>query len=268
MYEEFCSDYDRFVNWQSRLAAEMPFITQQLEAVGAKRVLDAACGTGMHTLELASLGYSVVGTDYSDGMINVARQHSDRAQARATFLVAAFGELRQRVGNDFDAVLCLGNSLPHAVTPDLLHATLDDFRACLRPNGLLLIQNRNLDSVLAKQDRWMSPQGFRADRDEWLFVRFYDFENDGSLTFNVLTLQREGQSTWSQRAVATRLWPLRQFELDAALLRSGFDRVTWWGDMQGTLFDVTESPNLVVAALASGDWAGGRQTQATDGRKE
>ena len=48
MYDTFSTDYDRFVNWPSRLAAELPFIESQLEAAGARRVLDAACGTGQH----------------------------------------------------------------------------------------------------------------------------------------------------------------------------------------------------------------------------
>jgi hypothetical protein len=47
MYDDFSSDYDRFVDWPGRLAAELPFIERQLRAVGARRVLDAACGTGV-----------------------------------------------------------------------------------------------------------------------------------------------------------------------------------------------------------------------------
>ena len=48
MYDDFSSNYDRFVNWPGRLAAELPFIERQLQAVEARRVLDAACGTGRH----------------------------------------------------------------------------------------------------------------------------------------------------------------------------------------------------------------------------
>jgi ubiquinone/menaquinone biosynthesis C-methylase UbiE len=51
MYDAFSEDYDRFVNWESRLASEMPFIErllQPLEKDGQPvRVLDAACGTGI-----------------------------------------------------------------------------------------------------------------------------------------------------------------------------------------------------------------------------
>lgn len=35
MYDEFSSDYDRFVNWPGRLAVEMPFVEAQLQAAAA-----------------------------------------------------------------------------------------------------------------------------------------------------------------------------------------------------------------------------------------
>jgi signal transduction histidine kinase len=33
MYDSFSADYDRFVDWPGRLAAELPFIERQLETV-------------------------------------------------------------------------------------------------------------------------------------------------------------------------------------------------------------------------------------------
>jgi len=50
MYDPFSADYDRFVDWPGRLAAELPLIERQLQGVGAHRVPDAACGTGMHAV--------------------------------------------------------------------------------------------------------------------------------------------------------------------------------------------------------------------------
>jgi hypothetical protein len=151
----------------------------------------------------------------------------------------------------FDAVLCLGNSLPHVLNADELAQALSDFAACLRTAGLLLIQNRNFDAVLERRDRWMPPQAHREQGKEWLFLRFYDFEPDGTLTFNVLTLQREGAGDWDQHVASTALWPLTRDELTAALEASGFDEITCWGDMQGTAFDPETSGNLIVTATRS-----------------
>jgi glycine/sarcosine N-methyltransferase len=75
----------------------------------------------------------------------------------------------------FEAVLYLGNSLPHVLDEAGLAAALKDFAAVLRPGGLLVLQNR-----------WMEPQSAQAGRTEWLFVHFYDFLVDGTIDFNIL----------------------------------------------------------------------------------
>jgi glycine/sarcosine N-methyltransferase len=280
MYDDLSADYDRFVDWSARLAAELPFIERQLQAMGAHRVLDAACGTGMHAIALAQRGYAVAGADLSPGMIERARSNAAAAGAEVRFEVAGFGALvhafgtapepedarlddppsaassgrrsSTRTGPGFDAVLCLGNSLPHLLTPAELAAALADFAACLRPGALLLIQNRNFDRVLARGERWMDPQVHQEGEKEWLFLRFYDFEPNGSLTFNLVTLRREGEGEgrgdWHQRVSATRLRPLRHEDLVAALTAAGFAEITCWGDMQGVSFEPEVSPNLVVAA--------------------
>jgi len=248
MYDEFSSDYDRFVNWPGRLAVEMPFIEGQLRAAGAQRVLDAACSTGQHALALAGSGYRVVGADLSPKMIERAQANARARSVAAEFVAAGFGELRARVGDGFDAVLCLGNSLPHLLTGSDLMAALADFASCLRPGGTLLIQNRNFDRVLARRERWMEPQAHQEGDREWLFLRFYDFEPDGLLGFNVVTLQRQAGGSWTQHSMASRLWPQRQTELVAALAAAGFAQTTSYGDLQGTPFDAASSGNLVLRA--------------------
>jgi SAM-dependent methyltransferase len=248
MYDDFSADYDRFVDWPARLAAELPFIERLVPQAGSLCcVLDAACGTGMHAVALARQGYRVAGADISPEMIARARANAVAAGVDVRFEVAGFGELSARFGGDFDAVLCLGNSLPHVLTPSALRAALADFAACLRPGGVLLVQNLNYDRILARRERWMEPQARREGEREWLFLRFYDFDPDGLLTFHVIRLYRSG-GPWEQRVMSTRLWPLRRAELVAALEGAGFARITLWGDMQGALFQPEESPNLVIGA--------------------
>lgn len=248
LYDSFSNDYDRFVNWEGRLAYELPFIEQQLTASGARRILDTACGTGVHAIALAQRGYNVTGADLSARMIERAQANSTAAGVEVRFVVAGFGELAAKVGGDFDALLCLGNSLPHVLTADALHETLTDFAAALRPGGLLLIQNRNFDAVMATRTRWMEPQTHREGGCEWLFIRFYDFNPDGSLTFNVVTLRRHEGGEWTQQVEATALRPLLRAELLDAVEAAGFGDAACYGDMQGAPFDAQASPNLVVTA--------------------
>jgi len=295
MYDDFSSDYDRFVDWPGRLAVELDFIERELRAVGARRVLDVACGTGMHTIALTQRGYEAVGADLSAGMIERARASAKAAGVDVQFEVAGFGAMARtfvgsvprpegpglgnlssaassgrrgptQAGASFDALLCLGNSLPHLLTPADLATALADFAACLRPGGMLLIQNRNFDAVLARRRRWMEPQARREGETEWLFLRFYDFEPDDMLTFNLVTLRREGAGGWNQQVVTTRLRPLGQEEMTAALDAAGFGEIICWGDMQGASFDPDPSPNLVVTArrvsLAPAPQGGARERLA------
>jgi len=248
MYDDLSSDYDRFVDWDARLRFELPFIEAQLRLVGARRVLDAACGTGMHAIALARRGYVTVGADLSTPMIERARANAAAARVAARFEVAGLSELAQRVDDGFDALLCLGNSLPHVCTDAELRAVLADFVACLRPGGLLLIQNRNFDAVVARRERWMEPQSHREGAAEWLFLRFYDFLPDGTLVFNLWTLKRGVGGPWAQHISSTQLRPWQHAQLLAALEACEVERITAFGDLQGKPFDPERSPNLVWTA--------------------
>lgn len=249
LYDPFSVDYDRFVNWKERLAYELPFIEQQLTASGARCILDVACGTGMHAIELARRGYDVTGADLSVGMVERARENAAAVGSEARFVVAGFGELVEKVGNGFDALFCLGNSLPHVLTADALHSTLTDFAAVLRPGGLLLIQKRNFDAIMRDRVRWMGPQSHHEGDREWLFVRFYDFNPDGTLTLNIVTLRRDEAGEWTQQVEATALRPLLHAELSSAITAAGFGDLACYGDMTGVPFDPETSGNLIVTAM-------------------
>jgi len=248
LYDALSPDYDRFVRWEKRLAGELPFLERQLKEVGARYVLDTACGTGQHAIALAQCGYEVVGTDVSAGMVRQARENAAAQGVAVSFFEAGFGAIAPAVEGTFDTVLCLGNSLPHVLTREHLLATFQDWFSLLRPGGLLLVQSRNLEHVVAQRDRWMPPRSSRQGEREWLFLRFYDFEADGSLVFHVVTLTREAESPWQQQETTTRLWPWKYAELVEDLDQAGFSTVKAFGDMQGTVY-APESPNLVLSAM-------------------
>jgi glycine/sarcosine N-methyltransferase len=255
MYDAMSSDYDRFVNWDNRLQAEMPFLLNRLSQIhpeqdpGAVQVVDAACGTGQHAIALAKNGYSLVGADFSRGMIAQARSNAQAAGQVIRFEQAGFGEITAVFGQEmFGALLCLGNSLPHAVAEPDLNLALADFAAALHPGGLLLIQNRNFDLVMAQRARWMEPQSHREGDREWLFLRFYDFEPDGTIVFHVITLKRMSNDPWEQQVASTRLRPLLARDLAARLAAAGFTQVESFGSMAGEPFDPASSGNLVISA--------------------
>jgi SAM-dependent methyltransferase len=253
LYDTLAVDYDRFVDWDARLAHELPFFTGLFEQAGVRRVLDAACGTGHHAIALARHGYDLVGADLSLAMVELARDNAVDAGVDITFVQAGLGDLAgidPRVEGAFDAVLCLGNSLPHLLSRDAVRAALADFRAVLRPGGLVVIQNRNFDKVWAEKQRFMPPQSYRDDGGEWIFVRFYDFE-EMEVVFNMVRLRRTPEG-WAQDVDATRLRPIFGDELALGLRDAGFGPVNLYGGYDRTPFDRDVSGDLLAVAHLSG----------------
>ena len=257
MYDQFSLDYDRFVDWAGRLKFELPFLIAQIEKSvetqntaslpSQTRVLDAACGTGWHAIALAQRGFQSAGADLSAPMIAAARHNAAQAGVAVRFEASGFGQLAETFGEaGFEAVICLGNSLPHLLTPAALQAALVDFARCLVPGGVLIVQNRNFDLVMEKRQRWMEPQSYQQGEAEWLFLRFYDFDPDGLITFNILSLQRAGEAPWKQTLHTTRLRPILQDELMGVLDEAGFGELAAYGSLGGEGFDPEVSGNLVL----------------------
>jgi len=252
MYQRLSSNYDRFNNWKDRLAFEMPFIDKQLrnpkgEPGDRFSILDAACGTGMHAITLAKGGHQISGADLVPEMIEIAQENANSAGVTVDFRAVGFGSLNKEFGPcRFNAVLCLGNSLPHLLSREDVLDALSDFNQCLLPGGMLLIQNRNFDSIMQQKNRWMEPQVFKENDKEWLFQRFYDFEANGTIRFNIVTLSRTLEADWQMSINHTLLRPLLYEDLSGLLSISGFSSIKSFGDMTGNTFDPDLSPNLII----------------------
>jgi SAM-dependent methyltransferase len=72
-------------------------------------------------------------------MAGRARERLAAAEAEVTVVECAWGGLAERFGAEFDAVLCLGNSLSHAPSTDARRAALAAFAAVLVPGGTLVL---------------------------------------------------------------------------------------------------------------------------------
>ncbi len=245
LYDDFSESYDVMVSWEERLGREGPFFRKLLDSNGARRVLDVGCATGGHVLSFAEMGLEAVGADPSAEMIRLAEARA-AGRAGVRFVQAGFGELAERAGGGFDAVTCLGNTLPHAVTRRDLDRALLDMAATLRPGGLLAIQLLNYDRILKERRRFLGASSGTRDGVEYLFFRFYDFDG-AALTFNVVTFKKE-DGRWGFQVGSTRLRAITRRELAESLGAAGFVDARWLGSYSEEPFDPEESGDLIVVA--------------------
>lgn len=263
-YDALAPMFDVMTDWTARLRAEGPFLKALLEEAGATTVLDAACGSGGHALALAQWGYTVAGVDASPVMVDMARRKAAEAGLAIPFAVAdlaALADLPNRRPDDdsalgvqrlapFDAVLCLGNSLPHLLTQADLVQALRGMAAVLKPGGLLVLQNLNYDLRWQKQPRWFAAQGGVLDGREVLVWRFADYDQlSGQIAFHI-ALFSKNEGGWQVAVHTTPHRPLFKNDLFAALAAAGYDapralaRMAWPPEP----FDPAASPDLVIVA--------------------
>ena len=118
------------------------------------RVLDCACGTGTLAVGLALRGHDVAATDASAAMVARTRRLAAANGAALDVSVCPWDELPGCGWQEaFDVVLCVGNSLPHAVGRAGRRAALHAMAGCLRPGGRLVVTSRAWEQVRAAGSR-------------------------------------------------------------------------------------------------------------------
>ncbi len=243
LYDNLAGSYDMLISWKRRLRRERPFLTGMFKQFKVRRILDTACGTGMHAIAFQDWGYYVIGADISSAMIRQASQNAGTRKVQ--FITAGFTDT-EKIGGMFDAVTCLGNSLPHVLTDEALDASLSAFRDQILPGGILIIHGNNYDRILGRHERFMPLAQGRRDGREHLFLRFFDFQDD-LLTFNVITLSKKS-GEWQMMPDASTHRALTRNLLVERLTKAGFINLQIYGSFAGDPFVELESDNLIVVA--------------------
>lgn len=262
LYEQIASHYAEITGEENRAGPARAFLAELRRRHPFASVLDVACGTGLHAVMLAEMGVSVTAADISPAMLAHAQTRaaaldlapgdppgasSDSPGASGAlgsirFLQAPMQDLTGRLAGPFDAILCLGNSLPHLLAPGDLQAALAGFAGLLADRGVLVLHLLNYSRILARGERIV---GVTRDG-PYEFVRFYDFL-DGLVRFNVLTLHwRDGQC--DSELASALLRPYTRGDLEPPLRAAGLPRIDLHTGMNFGPFDEQESDTLTIVA--------------------
>jgi glycine/sarcosine N-methyltransferase len=249
--DESC-DYDRFVDWEKRLAREAPFFERLFSERGVRRVVDVGCGSGRHAIMFASWGLDVVGVDPSSEMLASARRSSAETGSKAVFVEGGFGDLARLGLGPTDAVTCTGNALPHVDGVQGLRRALADMAAVLRRGGPLVLHLLNHARLIEGRIRAIPPVVRDDDEGTWVFLRVIDYPPEG-IGFDFVTLHRpadacETGARWestSRRSLHTALpVPLLAGELGSA----GLGRIEMLGDHSRKSFDPGNDESVILVA--------------------
>jgi SAM-dependent methyltransferase len=252
-YDGLGDGYELMINWEARLRRESPFFKKLFEERGVRSVLDVACGTGRHVVEFARWGLDASGCDISAEMIRLAKRNAAGAGVAADFFKAGLTDVDSaaRAARKFDAVVCLGNSLPHLLTQRELDKAMRSIRRALNPGGVFVSQVRNYARIVRDNVRFMPPTSAKLDDGgECVFFRMLDIPAPGSprhIDFHIVRMTKES-GKWNHSVQTTRLRPMTKVHIDASLTRAGFKHIRHYSDYSFLRFGINKTMDLITVA--------------------
>lgn len=135
MFSQTGRYYDKiydFKDYQAEAQHLNDIINENLRS-GGERLLDVACGTGLH-IEYLSKKFNVEGLDLSPELLEIARQRNP------DILFHCADMMDFDLGCRFDVVTCLFSSIGYVKTLDSLVRAIGCMTNQLVPGGILLVE--------------------------------------------------------------------------------------------------------------------------------
>lgn len=147
--DDFVARWDQLIDWDMRAKGEGRFFTGLAHRAGAKKVLDAATGTGFHAIHFAKAGFEVTALDICPNMIARAEHNAKTMNVPFQGMVADWRDMANAEPDQYDMILCLGSSFPHLLDSEERRAVMKTFARLLVPGGKLVLDQRNFDAIRA-----------------------------------------------------------------------------------------------------------------------
>ncbi|HVL80244.1 MAG TPA: class I SAM-dependent methyltransferase [Actinomycetota bacterium] len=194
-------------------------------------VLDVPCGTGRHSVELATRGHRVTGVDRSERFLSLARAHPSEVTWERR-------DMRDLPWTDaFDAAVCFWGSFGY-FDDDGNFAFLAAVRRALRDGGRMLIDTHVVESLLPRFEprRW--------DRSgDTLLVQEAEWDHASGRIESEWTFVTAGHTRTDRLSI--RLYTYR--ELTELLSEAGFTSWTGYATLDGEPFELGSQRLHMVA---------------------
>lgn len=238
-YKGFAERYDWMV---SEDPVRRKFFGQLFAEHGVKKVLDCACGTGHDLIMFHSIGCEVFASDLSESMLAQARKNLSAAGIDVPLIRADFRYLPESFDVQFDAVVCLTNSINEVLTDEETLQTLQSMKAVLRDGGLLVFDQGQSDATMKNPPKFDTVVNNR----DW--TRFFVLEySEDVMTVNIFDfVHTETTSDFNHSKVDVRI--RLQDSWTKILKEAGFSDVKFLENWDWTPYTKETSRGMIVVA--------------------
>jgi SAM-dependent methyltransferase len=156
-YEQLLADHYSWMFGASTVfkAAEQREILTRFSVAGGDLAIDLGAGSGFQSIALADLGFKrVMAIDTSAKLLQELQTH--RGSRPIEIVRDDMMNLAQHAApGTADAVVCMGDTLPHLPTHGLVARLFSEVLSVLRPEGKFVLSFRDLSTQLGGVDRFI-----------------------------------------------------------------------------------------------------------------
>ena len=205
------------------------------------RILDLGCGYGRISIELARRGYDIVGLDFSEPLLKIARRDAKKDGVSVDFVRGDMREIEYE--NEFDGVISWSASFGYFSDEENVRV-MELISRSMRSGGELLLDLHNRDSYVRKYlgKKWRR-------NDDFITVEDWKFDIHSSrLNIYSLTIDLKNGKTW-ENVQSFREYNLP--ELRNLLRNSGLNYIDVFGDL-GYTPDINKADSITILAKKEG----------------
>lgn len=215
LFENYSNKYEDESFTQGTLG-ECDFLEKEIKSNKLARIIDIGCGTGRHSIELAKRGYSVLGIDLSDSMLEKARQKVTLESLDIVFLQQDARTLKFTQEFDLAIMLCEGG-FPLMETDEMNFEILKSASNALKERGKFIFTTLNglfplFHSVKDFLSESSKDANARYSENTFDLMTFRDFNktsiiDDDGTTFELACNERyyvPSEITWQLKSIGFR----------------------------------------------------------------
>lgn len=203
-------------------------------------ILDIGCATGEVALFLSPHCARVTGIDLDPDLIQIAvTKQMEHSRENTQFLVRDMNDLDIFSSDQFQFALCLGNTLVHIISLEMLDNLIGKVAGILSDGGKFIFQILNYEKILTRRAVELP----LIDTETITFERRYDHETHRPLLAFNTRLTIKATSEMIDNSID--LYPLQRRELMNISSTQLFRSVKFLGGFDGRTF--VEEDDLLIA---------------------
>ncbi|MCL5771884.1 MAG: class I SAM-dependent methyltransferase [Actinobacteria bacterium] len=241
--------YDEQVNWENRFKVEKDFFYQLFKSNDVKKVLDIGCGTGRHAQLFSSFVDEVYAMDPSHEMINYAKEKVITSE-NIKLMYGGFNELSKIKENNFDAITCLGNTLPVLETRKKVKNALKITRKKLKKGGIAVFQFINFEKDMIEKNRYYQPKVLHKENKTFIFNRHFEYDKLKTRVDFIVTILNYKNEIETFDVDTTMMCTLKTRIFNKMALNSGFKKIKYFGNNTNEIFNKTKHISLFALLKA------------------